>query len=262
MTLSSSPDARRTRSACVLALLLAAPLAAQPALVTLGGTGSDVGQSVAVTADGGTVVTGSFAGTVDFDPGPGKTNLTSVGEAFNDADIFVARYSASGALVSAIRIGGTLNDRVSDVAVDASGNAVVTGYFQGTADFDPGPGTMNLTSAGGLDVFVARYTPSGALALVPTSAEDVPEATGFHVSEIAPNPSRGAARLSVAVDRAQQVVVSVYDVLGRRVAVPFAGRISPEAPEAVEVSGLNAGTYMVHVVGDTFRATRGLVRVR
>src|SRR5205823_1936140 len=29
--------------------------------------------------------------------------------------------------------------------------------------FDPGPGVFNLTSAGGSDAFVARYSPTGAL---------------------------------------------------------------------------------------------------
>ena len=179
--------------------------------------------------------------------------------------MFVARYTRYNTLVSAIRIGGMGTDSGEDVAIDASGNAVVTGRlssFGGAVDFDPGPGTVNLRGAGDDDVFVARYTAAGALSLTPTSAEDVPEAVGFHVSEIAPNPSRGAARLSVTVDRAQQVVVSVYDVLGRRVAVAFAGVVSPGMAEAVEVRGLTVGSYVVHVAGDTFRATRRLVRVR
>jgi hypothetical protein len=43
------------------------------------------------------------------------------------------------------------------VATDAADNLYVTGTFSGTADFDPGPGTFNLTSAGGsYDAFVSR----------------------------------------------------------------------------------------------------------
>ena len=56
------------------------------------------------------------------------------------------------------RFGGAGVDYGHAVAADSRGNLVVAGYFQGTADFGGGP----LTSAGGFDIFVAKYSPTGS----------------------------------------------------------------------------------------------------
>lgn len=47
------------------------------------------------------------------------------------------------------------------ITADAVGNTYVTRYLGGTADFDPGPGTANFSSAGGIDIFFAKYDDSG-----------------------------------------------------------------------------------------------------
>ena len=59
--------------------------------------------------------------------------------------------------------GGTLNDSGLSIAVDSGGNVYTTGYFEGTADFNPGTGITNLTSAGYKDVFVSKLDSSGEL---------------------------------------------------------------------------------------------------
>jgi hypothetical protein len=74
-----------------------------------------------------------------------------------DSDIFIMKYSPLGVLQWSKRIGGSSYDKAYSVAVDSSGNVIVTGYFGGTADF--GGGT--LTSAGFYDIFLAKYSSSG-----------------------------------------------------------------------------------------------------
>ncbi len=126
--------------------------------IGMGGTTQDYGLSIAIDGSGNAYITGFFAATVDFDPGVGTANLTSAGE----RDIFLAKYDASGNYVFAKRFGASYyNDQGNAVAVDADGNAYLTGYFQGTVDFDPGAGTANLTSAGSFDTFLAKYDASG-----------------------------------------------------------------------------------------------------
>ena len=57
--------------------------------------------------------------------------------------------------------GGTSTDQGYSIALDSSGNVYTTGRFQGTADFDPGAGTNNLTAQGDYDVFIQKLDPSG-----------------------------------------------------------------------------------------------------
>ncbi|MFZ4123907.1 MAG: SBBP repeat-containing protein [Candidatus Planktophila sp.] len=129
---------------------------------SFGGTESDLGLSIAVDGSGNVYTTGYFRRTVDFDPGAGTSNLTSVGS----DDVFVSKLDSTGNLLWAKSFGGTsfdfpFEDDFNSIAVDGSGNVYTTGYFQGTVDFDPGEGTSNLTSAGYTDVFVLKLTSSG-----------------------------------------------------------------------------------------------------
>ena len=114
---------------------------------------------ISVDAAGNVYTTGFFSRTVDFDPGAETANLTSAGA----ADIFVSKLDNAGNFVWARNMGGTSGDFDVGlgVIVDAAGNVYTTGYFNGTADFDPGAGTANLTSAGGADIFISKLDNAG-----------------------------------------------------------------------------------------------------
>jgi Domain of unknown function (DUF4347)/Beta-propeller repeat len=123
----------------------------------IGGTNPASARSVAIDGSGNVYTTGTFAGTTDFDPGAGASNLTSAG----NNDIFISKLDSNGNYLWAKQFGGTNSDSVNSVAVDSSGNVYTTGAFEGTIDFDPGTGTNNLTSAGVQDVFINKLDSNG-----------------------------------------------------------------------------------------------------
>src|SRR6185369_16966117 len=106
--------------------------------------GTGTGHSIAHDHSGNIYSTGEFSGTSDFDPGAGIFNLTSAGL----DDIFISKLDASGNFVWAKRVGGTQLDNSYSISVNDSGYVYITGFFFGTADFDPGAGSFTLTSAG------------------------------------------------------------------------------------------------------------------
>ncbi|MBI3236089.1 MAG: hypothetical protein HYZ42_18975, partial [Bacteroidetes bacterium] len=119
-----------------------------------------VSYSIALDATGNVYTTGFFQQIADFDPGPGVYNLTS---GSLGSDVFVCKLDNNGMFVWAKQFGGTNNIYLGafDLVIDGAGNAITTGNFSGTADFDPGPGIFNLTSAGSDDCFISKLDPNG-----------------------------------------------------------------------------------------------------
>src|SRR5205085_2003842 len=102
------------------------------------------GSAIAVDFAGNVYTTGFFQQTADFDPGPGAFDLIAPSGSNN---IFVSKLDTGGNFLWAKQVGGSGADGSGNgVAVDETGNVYTTGNFSGTADFDPGPGTFNLTS--------------------------------------------------------------------------------------------------------------------
>ncbi|MGH7522827.1 MAG: hypothetical protein ACREK8_00805 [Gemmatimonadales bacterium] len=124
--------------------------------LSIGSTADDEGHALAIDANGDVLVTGTFAGTVDFDPGPGTGILISRG----GTDGFVARYSSNGTFLSVAQFGGLGDDAGNAIALRPDGDVMVAGTFSGTATFGSTLAPQLLLSAGGLDFFLARMSPT------------------------------------------------------------------------------------------------------
>lgn len=116
-----------------------------------GGSSNDVANSITIDLAGNLVVTGMFnSPAIIF----GSDTLTNAG---ND-DVFLAKYDSSGNLLWAKRAGGTDSDQAYSIVMDVAGNVLLTGYFASpTITF----GSDTLTSAGWVDIFLAKYNNIG-----------------------------------------------------------------------------------------------------
>lgn len=113
--------------------------------------------------DNAIFLTGGFRGTVDFDPGVGEDNLTSVRLATqpeHTEDIFVTRLNTDGAYAWTWVVGGSRNEHGRMIATDVAGDGIlVTGRFEGgVANFNPYGAPDLLAGAG---VFVTRLRTDG-----------------------------------------------------------------------------------------------------
>ncbi|MDP6546226.1 MAG: SBBP repeat-containing protein [Phycisphaerae bacterium] len=108
----------------------------------LGSSNTDYGNGVSVDGSGNAYVTGYTNGDLD-----GNTSAGGY-------DLFLTKYSTSGAKQWTKQLGTSFTDRAYGVSVDSSGNAYVTGYTSGGLDGN--------TGAGGYDIFLTKYNTAGA----------------------------------------------------------------------------------------------------
>lgn len=123
-------------------------------LTYLGGTDADVGYGIAVDAAGSAYVAGSTYSS-DF-PVRGAAAPRISG----NADAFVTKFAADGALVYSTFLGGGGFDAGHAIAVDGEGNAYVTGQTL-SSNFPVSPGAFS-ASRGKVDAFITKLSPAGS----------------------------------------------------------------------------------------------------
>ncbi|MDP4268131.1 MAG: SBBP repeat-containing protein, partial [Bacteroidota bacterium] len=121
-----------------------------------GGSANNDEEGIAVQSDlsGNCYITGYFQGKLNY----GTDSIISKG----DKDIFVMKLDVNGNMIWLKQIGGSLEDNVSGLAIDNTGNIYLTGYFRSTILYF---GSTPLSNFGTNfnDVFIACYKPNGNL---------------------------------------------------------------------------------------------------
>lgn len=121
---------------------------------TMGSVSPDQGVGVAIDTLGRVYTTGFYQGPTDFDPGPATVTINS-----NGADIFIQCLDANGyfSWANGLNSPGSAIESGEGLAVNEQGDLAVTGYFMGTMDFDPGPGTYMVQHQSVQDGFVSKW---------------------------------------------------------------------------------------------------------
>jgi hypothetical protein len=134
------------------------PLIIDPMLAMvsyLGGSGDDYGHAVAIDTSGCAYVVGE-TGSAGF-PTLGPEQASMAG----DTDVFVTKWNAAGTgLVYSTYVGGSNRDVALGVAVDAAGDAYVTGFTY-SGDFPITSGVLRTSFVGGSKAFVFKLNPAG-----------------------------------------------------------------------------------------------------
>jgi beta-propeller repeat-containing protein len=122
----------------------------------LGGNLDDRANSVASDPLGNVLLGGvTTSSSIDLGGGDLRGDPLNAGA----SDIVVAKYSAAGAHLWSKRLGGSNSDYGSSVASDPSGNVLLGGMtYSSSIELGGGP----LSGAGGSDIVVAEYSPTGA----------------------------------------------------------------------------------------------------
>ncbi|HEU4718329.1 MAG TPA: T9SS type A sorting domain-containing protein, partial [Bacteroidia bacterium] len=124
------------------------------------GTLEEIPNKMVCDAANNTYIIGRFSGMVDFDPDPVATHtLTASGSGH---DIFILKLDINGHFVWVSRLGGSSDDDGIGISIDASGNLLVCGYFQGSMSVLIGGGKYTISSSGLEDAFFAKYNTSGS----------------------------------------------------------------------------------------------------
>ncbi len=125
---------------------------------TLIGSSSSAPASLIIGDNGKLYAVGNFWYPLTFEGDPTQTKYF----AGSGADIFLCSYSTAGIFQWTKTWGGDEGGiGASQISLDGTGNIYIGGSFDGTIDFDPGPGTEFHTAHFEQDCYIEKLSPTG-----------------------------------------------------------------------------------------------------
>lgn len=145
----------------------------------LGGANQDSGQDIKVDKNGNAFITGWTQSTA-FPTTSGSFDTTYNGV----RDTYITKFNSTGTgLIYSTYFGGMEDDYARSIAIDANGNAYITGYTTSSSDFFPiTPGAYNESYSGDQDVFVTKLDSLGSQILYSTYIGSSNSETGYAIT--------------------------------------------------------------------------------
>lgn len=199
------------------------------------GNNNETGESVSCDPGGSAYVTGAFNGNSTIAGAANQTGTTLSATSNPGKDAFVAKYSITGSLLWAIKLGGTNVDVGKSILWNPNGFCTVAGNFSASITVTS---SISITAASAsASYFLANY--NGL-----TASTDELSADAFSMY---PNPTDGMLRIStrnlLTIDR-----VEVYSVTGQLLLSEQIGM--PGDDLRLNLASLDAGSYLVRLITD------------
>jgi hypothetical protein len=213
----------------------------------IGSRGPDTAFGVAVDSTGHAYVTGEFSSNgAPLTPGAYVTTPSGA-----DAYVFKINPQGNGVVYGA-RVGGTYDDRAYGIAVDAAGNAIVTGALHGTTNFPTVNAAQPVYGGGYTDGFVFKLNATGTALVYSTYLGG-----GTNVFN---NNARVDEAKAVAVDSAGNAYVTGFTIADDFPTTPGARTEIPGTYDAFAVKYTPAGqiVYSARFGGDDYDLAWGI----
>jgi len=197
---------------------------------TMGGTGDDVVAGLELDNGGNLILAGTYAATMDFDPGSGSAEYTSEGSASS----YISVYKPNGDYASTYTLNSPDENIVTGIAVTGGNEIYLTGWFKSSINFDPSQSGFDFTTIS-TDNYILKL---GAITV------GIAEKQAAYPINIYPNPARDEVHIAAPDIRE----INVYTIHGKLVLSQSANVFSDK--HTIQTSHLPAGTYMLSLTAN------------
>jgi hypothetical protein len=225
----------------------------------IGGNGENsgqggIGKSIALDASGNAYITGVTLSKIY--PIPNGAYQDTLGDG-NEA--FVTKLNSTGSTLLYSTYIGDDSTAGTSIAIDASGNAYITGVTT-SSNYPTTSGAYQATFSGGQNAFVTKLNISNAT-FVQSNNSTVPN--NFELMQNYPNPFNPSTTISFAIPSRSRVSLKIFDVLGREVStIVFEEMAAGSYTRQWNASTLASGVYFYRLQAGTYNETKKLLLLK